>query len=83
MLVINILVICYGFYWFPLILLPSIGLYYVFQRFFRRASRETKRIESIAKSPIFSHFSDTLKVSTGGRDREREIARDSYPRKDT
>ena len=62
MLVVIMIVIIYGFYLFPLILVPSLALYFVFQRFFRRASREVKRVESIAKSPIFNHFSDSLKV---------------------
>ena len=64
MLTIAVAVICYGFPWFPIILVPALCLYFLFQRFYRRASREAKRIESIAKSPIFSHFSDSLKVSS-------------------
>jgi len=30
------------------------------QSFYRNSSRELKRIESVSKSPIFSHFSETL-----------------------
>ena len=28
--------------------------------YFRRVSRETKRLESVARSPVYSHFSETL-----------------------
>jgi ATP-binding cassette subfamily C (CFTR/MRP) protein 1 len=35
-------------------------VYFKVQEFYRSSSRELKRLESVAKSPIFSHFSETL-----------------------
>lgn len=34
--------------------------YWVLQRFFNRSSLELKRLDSISKSPIYAHFSETL-----------------------
>ncbi|KAI8739255.1 ATP-binding cassette sub-family C member 9 [Biomphalaria glabrata] len=39
---------------------PFFILYYCLQRFFRSTARELQRLDSITKSPIFSHFSETL-----------------------
>lgn len=36
---------------------PSLSLT---QRFYRSSSRELKRLDSVSRSPIFTHFSDTL-----------------------
>lgn len=30
------------------------------QRYYRATSRELKRLDSVARSPIFTHFTDTL-----------------------
>lgn len=46
-------------------LVPLIGIYLWIQRFFRRSSTEIQRLESLARSPIFSGFSLVLSgVST-------------------
>jgi ABC-type multidrug transport system fused ATPase/permease subunit len=42
------------------VLLPVAALYAFVQKFFRCASRELQRLESVAKSPIFAHLSETL-----------------------
>eukprot|EP00667_Euglena_gracilis_P000579 EG_transcript_579 len=42
------------------VLLPIAGLYSFVQSFFRCTSRELQRLESISKSPIFAHLSETL-----------------------
>ena len=41
-------------------LVPVIGCYYIVLQYYRHCSRELKRIESTTKSPIFSHFAETL-----------------------
>jgi ATP-binding cassette subfamily C (CFTR/MRP) protein 1 len=41
-------------------LLPILIVYYMVQRSYRHTSREIKRIESISRSPLFAHFSETL-----------------------
>lgn len=45
---------------FLLLVVPMIALYTFTQRFYVATSRELKRLESVSKSPIYSHFSETL-----------------------
>ncbi|CAK4711149.1 unnamed protein product [Aphanomyces euteiches] len=40
--------------------LPVIGLFYVMGEFFKKSSRELKRLEGVSRSPIFSSFAETL-----------------------
>jgi ATP-binding cassette, subfamily C (CFTR/MRP), member 10 len=42
------------------ILLVVAVLYYHLQRYYRASSRELKRLDSVSRSPIFAHFSETL-----------------------
>ena len=46
--------------YFILVLLPFGVLFYVVQRIFIAASRQLKRLESISRSPIYSHFGETV-----------------------
>lgn len=46
--------------WFALVCVPVLGFYYQVMLYFRNISREVKRFDSITKSPIFAHFSETL-----------------------
>lgn len=39
---------------------PVTIVYFLLQRFFNRTSLELKRLDSISKSPIYAHFSETL-----------------------
>ena len=45
---------------FVIALIPIIVIYVLVQRYFVSAMRQLKRLESASKSPIFSHFSETL-----------------------
>eukprot|EP00178_Gracilaria_changii_P005265 TRINITY_DN1862_c0_g1_i1.p1 TRINITY_DN1862_c0_g1~~TRINITY_DN1862_c0_g1_i1.p1 ORF type:complete len:1372 (+),score=202.17 TRINITY_DN1862_c0_g1_i1:5348-9463(+) len=40
--------------------IPVTIFYFALQRFFNRTSLELKRLDSISKSPIYAHFSETL-----------------------
>ncbi|KAK2749837.1 hypothetical protein FQN57_005251 [Myotisia sp. PD_48] len=47
----------------PLFLIAVVPLgyiYYVYQKYYLRTSRELKRLDSVSKSPIFAHFQETL-----------------------
>jgi len=46
--------------WFLLALVPPAFLYYFTQQYYVASSRELKRLDSVSRSPIFSHFAETL-----------------------
>jgi ATP-binding cassette subfamily C (CFTR/MRP) protein 1 len=46
--------------WFAVALPPLGAVYIYFVRFFRPVARECKRLESLARSPVFAHYSETL-----------------------
>jgi ATP-binding cassette subfamily C (CFTR/MRP) protein 1 len=52
--------ICYVTPWFLIPLAPVLWVYYIIQKRYRETSRELKRLEAIARSPLFAHFSETL-----------------------
>ena len=45
---------------FPLAMLPIFALYVVITNFYRNVARELKRLDSLSRSPIYAHFSETL-----------------------
>ncbi|XP_033736229.1 multidrug resistance-associated protein 7-like isoform X2 [Pecten maximus] len=75
----GILVACYGMPWFCLVLLPVALLYYYIQERYRHTSREVRRLASLNRSPIFSHFSETVSgVVTIRAFRETERFKDQH-----
>lgn len=47
--------------WQFLFIIIPLGIFYIYyQQYYLRTSRELRRLESLTKSPIFSHFQETL-----------------------
>ena len=47
-------------YWLFLALLPIIGIYVYFGRYYLKSTRELKRIEAMKCSPVYSHVTETV-----------------------
>ena len=47
-------------YWVALASVPTVVLAFYLTRYYLRASREIKRLEAIASSPVYTHFTDTI-----------------------
>ncbi|XP_070559242.1 ATP-binding cassette sub-family C member 9-like [Ptychodera flava] len=45
---------------FLILVAPFVVVYYFIQKYYVTTSRELQRIDSITKSPVFAHFSETL-----------------------
>ncbi|EEP79365.1 hypothetical protein UREG_04211 [Uncinocarpus reesii 1704] len=45
---------------FLVMILPLGFVYFSYQKYYLRTSRELKRLDSVTKSPIFAHFQETL-----------------------
>lgn len=55
-----LLVISVSTPFFLVAILPLTWLYYRFQQYYVGTSRQLKRLESVSRSPIYAHFSETL-----------------------
>ncbi|XP_066905600.1 multidrug resistance-associated protein 1 [Halyomorpha halys] len=54
------IVICYSTPLFTFLILPVGILYYLLQKFYIATSQQLRRIESVSRSPVFSHFSESI-----------------------
>ncbi|XP_072032229.1 ATP-binding cassette sub-family C member 10-like [Amphiura filiformis] len=59
----TIVITCYGLPWFAVFLVPVSVIYYFIQNYYRKTSRELRRICNVSMSPIYAHFSETLSGS--------------------
>ncbi|CAK8684757.1 unnamed protein product [Clavelina lepadiformis] len=64
MVISTFVVVTYSTPIFAAVIVPVLILYWFVQRFYVRTSRQLKRLESISRSPIYSHFSETLSGAT-------------------
>ncbi|XP_014240364.1 ATP-binding cassette sub-family C member Sur isoform X2 [Cimex lectularius] len=46
--------------WFLILAVPICIFYYIIQRFYRCSSRELQRLDSMSRTPILSHLTETL-----------------------
>jgi ABC-type multidrug transport system fused ATPase/permease subunit len=59
-LVATLALMCFGSVWLLIPLAPLLVVYFFMQQIYMRNSRELKRLESISRSPVFAHFSETM-----------------------
>ncbi|KAJ8721589.1 hypothetical protein PYW07_002364 [Mythimna separata] len=63
----TIFVISYSTPMFMIVILPIGAMYYFIQRFYVPTSRQLMRIESVARSPVYSHFNESILGATSIR----------------
>jgi ABC-type multidrug transport system fused ATPase/permease subunit len=56
----TIIVIIVATPYFTAVIVPLLIVYFIIQRIYVNASRQLKRLESVSRSPIYSHFQETL-----------------------
>jgi ABC-type multidrug transport system fused ATPase/permease subunit len=56
----TLIVICVAIPWFTVAVFPIIVMFYLVQKFYVTTARQVKRMESITRSPLYSHFGETL-----------------------
>jgi ATP-binding cassette subfamily C (CFTR/MRP) protein 1 len=69
---------------FIVVVIPIAVVYYFLQKFYVATARQVKRMESISRSPIFTHFSETITGSSTIRafDRTESFIRENEKKVD-
>ncbi|XP_022796744.1 multidrug resistance-associated protein 4-like [Stylophora pistillata] len=71
--------------WLVFVTIPVTAMILYFARFYLKSSRELKRLESMCRSPVFSHISETLEgldtIRTRGR--QKDFIEKFYSHQDT
>ncbi|KAL7641498.1 UNVERIFIED_CONTAM: hypothetical protein RMT77_007369 [Armadillidium vulgare] len=49
---------------FTTVAIPAVFIYYIIQNIYVTSSRQLKRIESVTRSPIYTHFGESIQGST-------------------
>lgn len=58
--------------WLLLVAIPLTVLFVYISKYYMKSARELKRLESICRSPVFSHFSETVRGLSTIRTRGRQ-----------
>ncbi|XP_036402430.1 canalicular multispecific organic anion transporter 1-like [Megalops cyprinoides] len=56
----TLFIICLAAPLFTVVAIPLAAVYYFVQRFYVATSRQLRRLDSVSRSPIYSHFSETV-----------------------
>uniref|UniRef100_A0A3P9ASD7 Canalicular multispecific organic anion transporter 1 n=1 Tax=Maylandia zebra TaxID=106582 RepID=A0A3P9ASD7_9CICH len=56
----TVFVICMATPFFAIVIIPLALIYFFVQRFYIAASRQLRRLDSVSRSPIYSHFGETV-----------------------
>ncbi|KAI7805399.1 canalicular multispecific organic anion transporter 1 isoform X1 [Triplophysa rosa] len=56
----TLFVICLATPFFTAVVVPMAVIYYFVQRFYVATSRQLRRLDSVSRSPIYSHFGETV-----------------------
>ncbi|CAL4191673.1 unnamed protein product, partial [Meganyctiphanes norvegica] len=57
----SVFVTVYGLPWILLLYIPLAFIYYTVQLYYRHTSRDLKRLHALSLSPLYAHFTETLK----------------------
>ena len=68
----SVMVPCVANPWLLFAIVPLTGLVFYISKYYLKTSRELKRLESISRSPVFSHISETLNGLDTIRTRRRQ-----------
>ncbi|XP_061766165.1 canalicular multispecific organic anion transporter 1 [Nerophis ophidion] len=56
----TLFVICLATPFFTVVIIPLVVVYFFVQRFYVATSRQLRRLDSVSRSPIYSHFGETV-----------------------